>query len=145
MEPETAPDLHGPADGPGPPLGLGVSYTATKLVSWSSIWMQNCHWALAFPSPQPNSDQEQRSIVSDDCKYPQQMELETENGLPGMANGHITTIGPQHVQGLLRTWIRSKDHWCQMTLSIDAEMKQKHHLAYVGQRMNKELPLGIGV
>ncbi|ERE73408.1 aphrodisin-like protein [Cricetulus griseus] len=101
-------------------LGFGVSYTAAKLRSLASIWMQNCHWALACQSPLPTSD-------------------------PGTSEETITATGILCVLARPSIRIQSSDHCYQMTLISDDKWNCKKNLAYLGQQMDPQLPLGLGM
>ncbi|EGW02446.1 hypothetical protein I79_024275 [Cricetulus griseus] len=101
-------------------LCFGVSYTTAKIGSWARIWMQNCHWILACQRPLQNSD-------------------------PGTADETITAIGILCVGAHPGIRIKSTDHCCQMTLISDDKWNCKKNLDYLGQQMDTELPLGLGM
>ncbi|MEJ1288530.1 hypothetical protein NN561_019561 [Cricetulus griseus] len=102
------------------PLGFGVLEHNEELVSRDGRWMQNCFWALVCHILSPKSD-------------------------PGTADETITANGILCIGAPPGTRIQSTDHWCQMTLISDDKWNCKKNLAYLGQRMDTELPLCLGI
>ncbi|ERE69604.1 hypothetical protein H671_6g17004 [Cricetulus griseus] len=99
-------------------LGVGSARVCWIPLGWGGGWTQNCPWASACQILPLNSDH-------------------------GPADGGRTVTGPRHVGACSRTRIQCTDHWCQMTVSIDDKWNRKQPLAYLGQWMDAELPLGL--